>query len=106
MIDLDETLARGGKERLDLLRYCVMSITMEPVFVFLASQYRLRPTHAGALALFDVFCAPQSRARLSAYELLPPRELGLAGDIAQIRSRWDALQSPPQDEDQNLRSVA
>src|SRR4051812_4507840 len=106
MVDIHQTLKHGGKARIELLRYCVMSITMEPLFLFLASEYRLRPPHAGALALFDVFCAAQSRARLAAYELLPPRELALAAEIARIRSRRDALQSPPPEEEQNLRSVA
>ena len=107
MVDIHQTLTDGGKARIDLLRYSVMSITMEPLFLFLASEYRLRPTHKSALALFDVFCATQSRARLAAYELLPPRELGLSAEIAQIRGRWTALQSPPpEEEDESPRSVA
>ncbi|HEX2828884.1 MAG TPA: hypothetical protein VHP37_21215 [Burkholderiales bacterium] len=106
MIDVADTIARGGRGRVDLLRYCVMSIAMEPLFLFLAGEYRLRPTHAGALALFDVFCDPHSPARLSAHELLPPRELALAAGIAQIRSRWAALQAPrPAEDDQAPRSV-
>ena len=104
MIDITDTLARGGRARIDLLRYCVMSIAMEPVFLFLAGEYRLRPAHASALALYDVFCEPQSAARLSAHGLLPPRDLRLATDIAQVRSRWAALQAPAQ-EDEEPRTV-
>jgi hypothetical protein len=99
MIDIADTLARGGSGRMDLLRYCVMTITMEPVFLFLAGEYRLRPTHAGALALYDVFCEPRSPARLSAHELLPPRDLALSTGIAQIRERWTAMQAPAQDDE-------
>jgi hypothetical protein len=95
MIDIADTLARGGSRRVDLLRYCVMTIAMEPVFLFAAGEYRLRPTHTGALALFEVFCDPRSQARLSAYDLLPPRELALASEIARIRERWTAMQAPP-----------
>ena len=95
MIDLDDTLARGGAARLDLLRYCVMSVNMEPLFLFLAGEYRVRPTHASALTLFDLFCAIEAPARLKAYELLPPRELNLAAEISRIRERWTAMQAPP-----------
>ena len=107
MINLDDTLARGGAERLEFLRYCVLSISMEPLFVFLAGEYRLRATHAGALALYDVFCAGDAPARLPAYELLPPRELALAAEIARVRDRWLAAQAPrAPDEEEESRSVA
>ena len=106
MIDIDDILARGGARRLDLLRYCVLSITMEPLFLFLAGEYRLKPTHSGALALFDVFCAMDAPARLSAYEILPPRELGLGAEIAKIRERWKAIQAPPSPDDDDARNAA
>lgn len=99
MIDVADTLVRGGQARIDLLKFCVMSIAMEPVFLFLAAEYRLRPTHAGALALYDVFCDPGSAARLRTYELLPPRELALAAEVARLRERWTAMQAPPPEED-------
>jgi hypothetical protein len=105
MIDIADTLARGGRGRIDLLRYCVMSIAMEPLFLFLADEYRLRPTHAGALAIYDVFCEPHSRARLSAHDLLPPRELALAAEVARLRERWTAMQAPPEEDDEEPRTV-
>lgn len=74
---VDEVLAAGGEPRVALLRFCVMSVTMEPVFVFLAREYRLRPTHAAVLALYDVFCAPDAPVRVCARDLLPPRDLRL-----------------------------
>ena len=105
MIDIDATFSRGGVERLDLLRYCVMAINMEPLFLFLAGEYRLRPTHAGALALFDMFCATGAPARLEAYELLPPRELALAAEISKIRERWAAMQAPAHEDEETTRSA-
>ena len=86
MVDISEILTKGGGPRLDFLRYCVMSINMEPIFVFLVDEYRLRATRDAAVALFDVFCARQALARLSAYELLPPRELLVEAAIARIRA--------------------
>jgi hypothetical protein len=98
---LEQFLASGGRGRIDLLRHCVLSITMEPIFVFLVSEYRQRPTHAGALTLFDVFCAPGAPCRLRADPVLPPRELVLAASIRALRAQWLQLQSarPPAPED-------
>lgn len=100
LVDIAEILTRGGAPRIALLRYCVMSVTMEPVFVFLTDEYRLRPTHAAALALYDLFCAPDAPARIKAWEALPPRNLALAVPIRSIRQQWDYLQSTrePQEE--------
>ena len=94
MADLAEILTAGGERRITLLRYCVMSMNMEPMFVFLASEYRMRPTHAGALALYDVFCTQEAPARLDAYELLPPRELRIDATISRIRDQWRQMQLP------------
>ena len=100
MIDIPEILTRGGAQRIAFLRYCVLSVSMEPVFVFLVQEYRLRPGHAAALALFDVFCARQAPARLPAHELLPPRELLVEAAIARIREQWTQMRAPePPDED-------
>jgi hypothetical protein len=91
-VDIAEILTRGGAPRIALLRYCVMAVTMEPVFVFLTQEYRLRPTHAAALALYDVFCAPDAPARIKARAALPPRNLALVAAIRGIRQQWDYLQ--------------
>jgi hypothetical protein len=86
--DLDAILAKGGEHRIALLRYCAISGTMEPVFVFLVTLYRLRPTHAGALALYDVFCAPGAPGRVRAPDVLPPRNLRLSADAGSVRAQW------------------
>jgi hypothetical protein len=87
MADLAALLAAGGRSRIALLRYCVISMQLEPLFVYLAQEYRMRPTPAGAIALYDVFCRPDGPARLSAYSLLPPRELRLGAAIAELRAQ-------------------
>jgi len=100
MADIDAIFGGGGAPRVALLRYCVLSVTMEPLFVFLTDEYRRRPTHTAALALYDVFCAPDAIARISAAEQLPPRNLRLRAVIESIRSQWDVMQSPAEvDED-------
>lgn len=106
MIDVERTLAAGGAERIALLRYCVISITPAPIFMFLAQQYRLRPTHAGALALYDVFCEPQAPARLPDYELLPPRQLALLVAMAPIRAQWTQMQSPAEPDPETDIAIA
>jgi hypothetical protein len=55
--------------------------------------YRLRPTHLGALALYDLFCAPDAPTRIRALHLLPPRHLRLFSDIQVIRRQWAQMQS-------------
>jgi hypothetical protein len=99
MADIAELLSCGGEGRIALLRYCVMSITPEPVFLFLVQEYRFRPTHRAALALYDVFCAPAAAARVRSPTALPPRDLRLSAAISAIRRQWAELQSPAQPED-------
>ena len=99
MRNIVEILSRGGEGRIALLRYAVMSITPEPLFLFLAQEYRLRPTHLSALALYDVFCAPGAAARVRSQVALPPRDLHLSAAIDLIRKQRSALQSPEQQED-------
>ncbi len=98
--DIEQVLRSGGEQRIALLRYCVMSYNMEAVLLFLAREYRLRPTHAAALALFDAFCAPQAPARIRALELLPPRDLRLASAIEPLRRQTVQMQraGPPDEE--------
>ncbi len=71
-----------------------MSIQMEPVFAFLTQEYRLRPTHDAALALYDVFCAPEAPARIRARDMLPPRDLRLLSAIRSIRQQRDQMMRP------------
>jgi len=76
-----------------------MSITPEPVLLFLVKEYRLRPTHPSAMALYDVFCALGAAARLRTPAVLPPRDLRLSAAIGSIRSQWTELHSPQQQEE-------
>ena len=100
--DLDELMTRGGVGRVKLLQFCVRSVTMEPLFVYLVSEYRWRPTHVAALALYDVFCAPGALARVKALAALPPRELRLSAAVAPLRRQFDYLRSPPADDDSGM----
>jgi hypothetical protein len=98
-VDVTDILVKGGERRVALLRYCVMSVTVEPMFVFLTQEYRLRPTHIAALSLYDVFCAPDAPARVRALDLLPPRNLSLVMATEAIRQQWAWLQRPEQPEE-------
>jgi hypothetical protein len=93
-INVSDILRRGGEQRIALLRYCVMSVAMEPVFVFLAGEYRLRPTHAGALALYDLFCAADAPTRIQTPGALPPRSMRLVSAIHSIREHGPQAQLP------------
>lgn len=84
----------GGAACIGLLQHCVRSVTLAPLFVFLGREYRLRPTHIGALTLFDVFCAADAPARIKSPLLSPPNDLALAGAIATLRRQWLQLQQP------------
>jgi hypothetical protein len=89
---IETLLEQDGEQRIALLRYCVMSVTMEPMFVFLANEYKLRPSHLGALALYDVFCSPDAPARINARAVLPPLNLRLASTIGSMRVQWQQVQ--------------
>lgn len=71
-----------------------MSVQMEPVFVFLTQEYRLRPTHVAALALYDVFCVPDAPARIQARETLAPGDLGLLSVIRSLRQQRAQMMQP------------
>jgi hypothetical protein len=92
-VDVDEALRRGGRGLIDLLQFCVVSGQPEPLFVFLAREYRLRPTAAGALALYDVFCCPGAPARLKADATLPPRDLRLLAAVQALRQACDGARA-------------
>jgi len=59
--------------------------------VFLTQEYRARPTHVGALALYDVFCVTNAPARIQALEALPPRNLRLEAAMRSIREQVACL---------------
>ena len=81
---------------MDLLEYCVKSYKMDAIFVFLVGEYRLRPTVASALALYQMFCANDAPARLSVRELLPPRNLRIEISMAPVQqAAQPAADLPP-----------
>jgi hypothetical protein len=98
-IDLDEVLGKGGKPLLELLHHCVLAVRSEPLFVFLVREYAAAPTAARAVALYDVFCAPDAEARLGCVAVLPPRELRLAQLIAPLRQALENARQTPADAD-------
>jgi hypothetical protein len=98
-VDINRILSTGGKPRVTLLRLCVMSVQMEPVFVFLTQEYRLRPTCDAALALFDVFCAPGAPARIQVRDAPAVTDLQFFAHIRSMRQQRDWLMQPPQEDE-------
>lgn len=94
-VDLYAVFRRGGKELIALLDYCVRSVQLEPVFVFLVSDYRTGPTALKAVALYEVFCAPDSKARLKAPRALPPLDLRLQTSLHPLQQWWQQRQAAP-----------
>lgn len=85
-VDIRDTFRRGGKETIDLLEYCAISVQMDPVFLFLVTEYQTRPTADRALALFDMFCAPGAPGRIKADQVLPPQDYRIGKAIDEIRA--------------------
>jgi hypothetical protein len=85
-LDVQDTFRRHGREALDFLTYCVMSVNSAPVLVYLVAEYRLRPTMAAALALHDAFCAATAPARVRvAGMVLPPRDPRFQSEMEGLR---------------------
>ena len=91
--DINEIFSQGGKDLMNLLDYCVQSIQMDPVFVFLVQDYRNAPTVAKAVALYDIFCVPNALARLSIQEVIPPMDLRIQSSIRPFRDYWTRSQA-------------
>jgi hypothetical protein len=87
--DIHDIFARGGKGLVDFLDYCVRSVKMDPVFIFLVSEYRAGPTALKAIALYDCFCAPEALWRVRATTALPPRDLRLLTAVQPLKD-WSA----------------
>lgn len=94
-VDLDDVMGRGGADLIGLLQYCVYSVQVEPIFVYLARDYQSAPTAAGAVALYDAFCAPGALARLRTIEVLEPYDLRLARPLLALRALQQAPAVPP-----------
>ncbi len=101
--DTHEVFRQRGKRLLDLLQFCILSVRMEPLFAYLVREYQIQPTMTRALAIYDVFCAAQSPARINLPRALPPRNLRILQDIEPLQQRWPQLQQPrnePQEDEE------
>ena len=92
---VEDLLSQGGSETIAFLQFALCSARPEPIFVYLARDYRFKPTLAGARALFELFCDTNAPARLDIESALPPRDLSLSSSINQIRRAHEATQLPP-----------
>jgi hypothetical protein len=90
-VDVLEVFRTGGVGLIDFLVFCVLSVEMDPVFVFLAQEYRTFPSHDKAITLYDLFCAPGGLVRIGAWQLLSPRNMVLAQAVASIRKQREQL---------------
>ena len=81
----DVIFRRGGKALIDLLEFSVRAGHTDVVFVFLVEEFRQHPTAPKAVALYDIFCAPQAPARLSAPEIIPPSNIRLEAVIRPLK---------------------
>lgn len=77
--------AQGGQPLVRFLELCVLSIETDPLFLFLAREYRTQPTRQRAIALYDLFLAAEAPARVSTAETRPPRNLTLLQAVETIR---------------------
>lgn len=84
-----ETLDRRSKGMLDFLDYCVRSMHLDPLFVFLVQEYRINPTIPKAVALFHTFCAPAAPARVS----VEPDEEQMQRSMRPITVSWTRMQA-------------
>jgi hypothetical protein len=94
-VNLDELLAGGGKELLDLLHFSVLSVQLEPLFVCLVRDYRGGATVERACALFDAFLSPTAPARIRAEPVMPPCDPRLGSALRLWRERQSAQAGPP-----------
>jgi hypothetical protein len=92
-IDLHEVFQRGGKPALELLDYSVRSQQMDPLFMYLTQDFRIAPSMAKAIALYEIFCAPHAPSRVSVAEVLPPQDLRLQEAVRPFRLNWTRVQA-------------
>lgn len=85
-VDVLQVFKSGGRERIDLLEYCVLSVNTDALFLFLVQEYQQRPTADAAVAIHAMFCAAGSPATISSRTLLPPKDMRLENSIAPLRN--------------------
>ena len=91
-VDVKRIMTRGGRGQIDLLEFCVLTIDTDALFVYCVDEYRLRPQAAAAVTLHDLFCAHGAPARISATEMLPPKDV-------RIQRVVDSFRKPPSNAD-------
>lgn len=84
-----ETLDRRCKATLDFLDFCVRSMQMDPLFLFLVEEYRANPTVPKAVSLFHTFCAPGALAKVS----VDPDEANIQAAMRPINVSWTRMQA-------------
>ena len=94
-IQVDQVFSQGGRALVDLLIHSVLSINTDVLFLYLVREYRFRPDTPSAIALYDVFCHPQSRARISETSLLAPKDLRLSQSVESLRRALEAARQVP-----------
>jgi len=90
--DVNGIFSRGGQSLIQLLEYCIRSIQMDPVFVYLVQDFHGSPTVVKAVALYDLFCVPNALARLSVQNVLPPLNLRIQAAIRPFKTHWTRAQ--------------
>ncbi|MCA9139179.1 MAG: hypothetical protein KDB00_20540 [Planctomycetales bacterium] len=88
-----QVFARGGRELIDLLSHCVLSVNTDALFLYLVREYQLHPQATRAIALYDVFCGAQAPARISDTSLIAPRDVRLQNNINEIRAAIVAVEA-------------
>jgi len=94
-VEIDKVFTRGGRELIDFLSFCVLSVETDPLFLFLAREFRTLPTAAGAVALFDAFCAANAPARISVSSAIPPFDLRIGHAVEALRAALAGAGVPP-----------
>jgi hypothetical protein len=104
-VEIQQLFRVGGKQLIDLLDYCVKSMQMDPLFLFLVQEYRNAPTALKAVALYDLFCAAQAVAKVSAAEALPPFNGRMQEVIMPIKVSIGALPPVPANPDSQSQEI-
>ena len=111
--NIQDLLTRGGHARIDLLRFSVMTRTIEPIVVFLVGEFRLRPSAAGAVAIYDAFFAQHAPARMGLAEVVPVRDTrldlyieSLRGQLAAFEIQIEAVHADPDDDSRPMPPTA
>jgi hypothetical protein len=92
-INIEEVFEKGGKPAAELLDYSIRSQQVDPVFLYLVRDFRIAPSMAKAIALYEIFCGPQAPSRVSVIEVLPPQDMRLQEAVRPLRTHWTRVQA-------------